>query len=154
MKIQISDMVTKFRGTEQERFLLNAERLYQKVLATRGEIQGAGVEQNSIKKTQTMDWETQIRGALEKNGDVVRSDTLVVGTIPYYLKLDGIKDVPLAIPLRIISKAQSGKDVYHSINDTNLINLQSDIKNAKIVIDDVDRNSLVFITENEMVCLY
>ena len=48
IKYWISDMAAKFRGTPEERFLRDAERLYEKALATRGEITGAGVEQHAI----------------------------------------------------------------------------------------------------------
>ena len=44
----ISDMIVKFRGTSEEQFLRNAEKLYARAWATRGEIQGAGVEQADI----------------------------------------------------------------------------------------------------------
>ena len=44
----ISDMIVKFRGTSEEQFLRNAEKLYARAWATRGEIQGAGYNQASI----------------------------------------------------------------------------------------------------------
>lgn len=41
-------MIAKFRGTPEERFLIEAERLYEKALATRGELSRAGIEQYSL----------------------------------------------------------------------------------------------------------
>lgn len=44
----ISDMIAKLKGTEEQKFFLEAEKLYKKALATRGETAGAGIEQHSI----------------------------------------------------------------------------------------------------------
>ena len=44
IKDWISDMIVKFKGAPEERFLLEAERLYEKALATRGEVSGIDSE--------------------------------------------------------------------------------------------------------------
>jgi len=44
----ISDMIVKLKGTKEQKFFLEAEKLYKKALATRGETAGAGAEQYSI----------------------------------------------------------------------------------------------------------
>lgn len=44
----ISDMIVKLKGTKEQKFFLEAEKLYKKALATRGEITGAGAEQYSF----------------------------------------------------------------------------------------------------------
>ena len=41
-------MIVKFTGSPEEKFLRNAEKLYAKALATRGEVPGIGMEQASI----------------------------------------------------------------------------------------------------------
>ena len=48
IKYWIEDMIVKFKGTKEERFLLEAQGLYEKALSTRGETTGAGIEQHSI----------------------------------------------------------------------------------------------------------
>ena len=48
IKDWIHDMIVKFKGAPEERFLLEAERLYEKALATRGKVAGTGAEQFSI----------------------------------------------------------------------------------------------------------
>lgn len=54
IKYWIEDMIVKFKGTKEERFLLEAERLYEKALATRGEVSGAGMEQYNIPTKMTV----------------------------------------------------------------------------------------------------
>jgi len=101
----------------------------------------------SISKTKNMDWIHQIYGLYNKNGQIIRSDTLVVETeTPLYLRLDGIKNLPLAIPLSVVTKATNGKDRSHSIKQENIIKLQNGIRNADIVIKNSERNSFVFLT--------
>lgn len=54
IKNWISDIIVKFRGSPEERFLLEAKRLYEKALATRGERPGAGIEQYNISSRMTV----------------------------------------------------------------------------------------------------
>ena len=63
-----------------------------------------------------------------------------------YLTTDGVKDLPLAIPLRVISKAQSNKDSSHSIADRIIRELDNGVGDAVATILDPSRNSLLFIT--------
>lgn len=48
IKDWISDMIVKFKGAPEEKFLLEAERLYEKALATRGEVSGIDSEAESV----------------------------------------------------------------------------------------------------------
>ena len=101
----------------------------------------ADATQFSIANTLNMSWDDQLAKAK-------RSDTLVVSkTTPDVLTDKGINNRPLAIPQSIITKAQSGKDESHSISDANIKNLPTGVDNAVAIIDDRQRNSIVFITE-------
>ena len=103
--------------------------------------------QYNIRRTQNMTWDEQINGALNHNGKIARSDTLVLDETPNMLMNDGVENRYLAIPLRVITKAKSGKDASHSISDKNLKALQSGVRNAPIVIHNPSRNALVFLTD-------
>ena len=105
--------------------------------------------QYSIARTKDMDWDTQINSVLQKDGRINRSDTLVCGSTPAMLQKSGIEDLPMAIPLSIISKAKSGKDISHSIKNKNLRKLSEGIKNSSAVIHNPRRNSIAFITNIE-----
>ena len=94
----------------------------------------------SIKKMVKMPWRDQIR-------NYTHSDTLVVQEKPdSFLNAENI---PLAIPVSILSKAQSMKDDSHSVSDISIEELQDGIKNAPVVIDNPARNSLVYVTNVE-----
>lgn len=108
---------------------------------------GEGDVRYSISKTRNISWNAQIRGLLEKSGQIKRNDTLVVEkNTPIYLQSDVIEDLPLAIPLSVVAKASNGKDVSHSIKKEKIIELQKGIKNAEYVIENPDRNSFAFVT--------
>lgn len=109
-------------------------------------LEGGGVRY-SISRTQHMDWLIQIRGALNKAGAIGRNDTLVVDTTYQYLHQEGVENLPFAIPLRVLTKAQTGKDASHSIKNRNLIRLQQGMRNGPIVINNPSRRALVFITD-------
>ncbi len=99
-----------------------------------------GDRQYSIARMQNLPWEEQLR-------QFRHSDTLVVAKELYdFLTDDGIKQLPLAIPLRVLTKAQSGKDANHSLSLDSIYNLQEAILNAPVVVDNPSRNSLVFLT--------
>ena len=101
----------------------------------------------SIRNTSNMDWKTQIISALKHNGIVRHMDTLVVmKETPDFCLKDGVDNLPMAIPLSVITKAQKGKNADHSISDKNLISLKSGMENAIAVIDNPGRNSFAFIT--------
>ncbi len=100
----------------------------------------------SLHRTRNMNWEQQIRGALKQTRDIRHSDTLTVGEPSIFLQEKGISAKPLAIPLSVITKAKSGKDASHSIQNRNLEKMQEGIQNAPIIIDNPARNALVYIT--------
>ena len=110
---------------------------------------GESGRQYSITRTKNMDWKKQADSVLQKDGFITRSDTLVVDRISQFLKDDGIDDLPLAIPISIITKAKSGKDASHSIKNKNLRRLQNGIRNAAAIIDNPQRNAIVYITNIE-----
>lgn len=100
----------------------------------------------SIRNTQKMSWEDQIHGALYGKNTIRRNDTLVAGTVSDFLVNDGVSQKPLAIPLSVLTKASSGKDVSHSIKKGKLAKLDSGIKNAPLVIVNPGRNAIVYVT--------
>ena len=101
----------------------------------------------SIRRTSNMSWGQQIRSALKHNGKIQHMDTLVVmSNTPAYLLTGNTVNLPMAIPLSVITKAQKGKNADHAISDKNLIALQYGMENAIAVIDNPGRNSLAFIT--------
>ena len=126
--------------------LVDAGESYRASEGNKKTTQEGGDNQLSIRWTQKMTWEDQISGALYQKNNIRRSDTLVVGKVADYLAEDGIVDRPLAIPLAVLSKAGSGKDVSHSIKRGKLAKLDAGIKNAPLVIKNPDRNALVYIT--------
>ena len=142
---------------EMEDFRKEIMGIYTSALVDAGEnFRGNGGNKNttregdvrySIKFTKNMSWEDQIKGALYGSGTIRRNDTLVVGSISDFLTKDGISQKPLAIPLSVLSKAMSGKDVSHSIKRGKLAKLNSGIKNAPIVIVNPSRNAIVYITD-------
>ena len=100
----------------------------------------------SINTTKNMQWEDQVNSYLNNDGVVNRGDTLVVNkTTPDFLIQNGITDLPLAMPLSVLNKARKNKDASHSLSTKDLLSLADDIKNADVVIDDTNRNSLVFV---------
>ncbi|MGN1329499.1 MAG: hypothetical protein ACI4V4_07345 [Eubacterium sp.] len=102
----------------------------------------------SISRTQNMSWDDQVNGLLKKSGQIKRNDTLVIeNSTPMYLQSDEIEDLPLAVPISVITKATNGKDVSHSIKKEKIVDLQKGIKNAEYVIKNPDRNSFAFITD-------
>ena len=104
----------------------------------------------SIRRTSNMSWGQQIRSALKHNGKIQHMDTLVVmNNTPAFLLTGNTVNLPMAIPLSVITKAQKGKNADHSISDKNLIALQYGMENAIAVIDNPGRNSLAFITSLE-----
>ena len=117
----------------------------------------------SITRTKAMSWGQQIRSLLNGNGKVKHMDTLVaMNNTPQYLKNDGVQDLPLAIPISVITKSQNEKNGSHKVSDQNLIALRYGMDNSIAVIDNPGRNSLAFITplteivgeETENVCAF
>jgi hypothetical protein len=101
----------------------------------------------SVEKTIKMAWTRQIDEFFSSKGQIKRNDTLVIETsTPAYLHLFDTENLPLAVPLSIVTKAIKGKDKFHSIKKENLRNLQDGIRNAKIIVKNPQRKALVFIT--------
>lgn len=55
-------------------------------------------------------------------------------------------NLPLALPIRVISKAQSKKDISHSVSDSAIKRIQSGVSNSIATIYNEGRNSILFIT--------
>ena len=101
----------------------------------------------SIRNTQNMSWEKQINSLLQGKKTIKHSDTLVLNNnTPKYLVENGVENLPLAVPISVITKARSGKDESHSISDINLVNLKNAIENPIAVIENNERNAFVFVT--------
>lgn len=106
----------------------------------------------NIKHTKNMSWKDQIQGYLKlKNkhhSNIKSSDTLVLDTdTPNYLQKYGIKNLPLAVPIKVLRKAQSAKNVDHTITDNNIAKLNYGINNPSVVVIDYNRNTIGFITD-------
>lgn len=103
--------------------------------------------ENSVRNTKDITWGEQINNYFSKNGLIKHSDTLVVEkNTPDYL-LQYVDNLPLALPIRVISKAQSKKDISHSVNTSAIKKIQSGIRNAVATIYNEGRNSILFITD-------
>lgn len=102
---------------------------------------------NSIRDTKDIAWGEQINNYFLKNGLIKHSDTLVVEkNTPDYL-LSYMDNLPLALPISVISKAQNKKDISHSVNDSNIKRIQNGISNSIATIYNKGRNSVLFITD-------
>ena len=75
-----------------------------------------------IKRTVKMSWDEQINEYFKKNrGKLHRNDTLVLlNNTPNFLQNDGVLDLPFALPMTVISKAQDGRNVSHTVTDDNI----------------------------------
>lgn len=92
----------------------------------------------SISRMKDLPWEDQLKK--HRHGD-----TLVVQKhTDAFLEEN---DLPMAIPVSVLNKAQSGKDNSHRVSDTSIERLQEGIKNAPIVINNPARNSIVYVTD-------
>lgn len=126
------------------RALYDSKDLFQTKAENSGKAQG-GVKY-SIEHTKSMSWGEQINGVLYNGNNIRRNNTLVVGSTAESVKSDGISDKPLAVPLRVISKATSGKDVSRSIKRGKIAKLDIGIREAPIVAVNPERNALIYIT--------
>ena len=95
----------------------------------------------STKRTINRPWADQLKHHQH-------SDTLVAQTKPDAF-LNGVKNEPMAIPVSVITKAQSGKDATHSISDDAIARIPDGMKNAPVVVDNPARNSIVYVTNIE-----
>ncbi len=139
-------------GSKEARELEKVRKTFAEVYRESGTVQKNTAEDSgvrySISKTKNMDWNEQINDLYNKQGLLRRSDTLVIeNSTPAYLQSDVIENLPLVIPLRVVTKASNGKDISHSIKQENIEDLQRGIRNADIIIKNPDRNSFVFVTD-------
>lgn len=100
----------------------------------------------SIRNTKNMTWEDQINGLLCEKRTIQRNDTLVLGHVGKNLLDEGVSDKLLAIPLRVVTKAMSGKDISHSIKRRKIAKLKNGIENAPLVVVNPERNAIVYVT--------
>lgn len=102
----------------------------------------------SISRTKNMSWEEQINEYFNKNSNVIRhSDTLVVmNNIPSYMSDDTINDLPIALPISIVTKAQKGKNSSHTVTEKNIKELQSGLETPIAAVYDESRNSMFVVT--------
>lgn len=137
-------------GSKEARQLEKVKKIfaeaYRTTEAKTNTAQDGGVRY-SISRTQDMSWAEQINGALYDGKNIRRNDTLVAGNSADTSIGSEIDSKPLAIPLSVLSKASSGKDVSHSIKRGKLAKLDSGIKNAPITIVNPERNAVVYITD-------
>lgn len=76
------------------------------------------------------------------------SDTLVLSkTTPWYLVKDGIKESVIGVPVSVLSKSVSGKDISHSIKLSKLNDLDARIQNPILTAYNAKRKSIVFVTD-------
>jgi len=134
-------------GSKEARQLERVKRAFEEAYrATKNTTEEGGVKL-SISRTQDMSWDDQIRGALYDGKNIRRNDTLVIGYSGDTSVGSAIDSKPLAIPLSVLSKASSGKDISHSIKRGKLARLDTGIKNAPITIFNPERNAIVYITD-------
>ncbi|HZJ75675.1 MAG TPA: hypothetical protein VFD25_03715 [Clostridia bacterium] len=100
----------------------------------------------SLRNTKSMSWKEQISRYFEIPRLINRSDTLYMGETPSFLTIKEIENLPLAIPLRVIGKSQSGKDIGHSVSKQSLLSLKNGIENAIAVVVDYGNNAIIFVT--------
>ena len=102
----------------------------------------------SISRTKNMSWEEQINEYFNQNSNVIRhSDTLVVmANIPSYMSDDAINDLPIALPISIITKAQKGKNNSHTVTEKNIKELQTGLETPIAAVYDESRNSMFVVT--------
>ena len=135
-------------GSQEARELARVEKAFADAYreGTKNTAENSGVNY-SISRTQSMSWSEQINGALYDGKSIRRNDTLVVGNPAHTSVANEIDNKPLAIPLRVLTKASSGKDVSHSIKRGKLAKLDEGIKNAPITIVNPERNAVVYVTD-------
>ena len=97
----------------------------------------------SIRNTQNMKWEEQIRKYLSKSGEIKTSDTLVLTDFHNHAGVEN--SLLFAVPLSVLSKAQSGKDAYHTLKNSLLAELQNGLNNWDVAILNPERNSAVYV---------
>lgn len=115
-----------------------------------GESAGAeadGKVKKMIANTKNMSWDRQISGFLGKKGILKRSDSLVLNKFTDNIVSEN--NLPNIIPVAVLSKSKSGKDMSHSLNDETLRTLEKDINNWSIAIKEASRKTVSYIFDSE-----
>ena len=104
-------------------------------------------EKYSINNTRHLSWKAQVNGYFSNDGSVQSSDSLYLGESD----VDGVLNAPLYIPTSIINKAvrqPKGSRSAHALTKSDIMKLESGVRNAPAVIVNPARNAVVFVTEN------
>ena len=104
-------------------------------------------EKYSINNTRRLTWKAQVNGYFSNDGSVRSSDSLYLGESD----VDGVLNAPLYIPTSIINKAvrqPKGSRSAHALTKSDIMKLESGVRNAPAVIVNPARNAVVFVTEN------
>ena len=104
-------------------------------------------EKYSINNTRRLSWKAQVNGYFSNDGSVQSSDSLYLGES----YVDGVLNAPLYIPTSVINKAvrqPKGSRSAHALTKSDIMKLESGVRNAPAVIVNPARNAVVFVTEN------
>ena len=104
-------------------------------------------EKYSINNTRRLTWKAQVNGYFSNDGSVRSSDSLYLGESD----VDGVLNAPLYIPTSVINKAvrqPKGSRSAHALTKSDIMKLESGVRNAPAVIVNPARNAVVFVTEN------
>lgn len=104
-------------------------------------------EKYSINNTRHLSWKAQVNGYFSNDGSVRSSDSLYLGESD----VDGVLNAPLYIPTSVINKAvrqPKGSRSAHALTKSDIMKLESGVRNAPAVIVNPARNAVVFVTEN------
>lgn len=134
-------------GSKEARELEKVKKIFEQAYRAETKNTAESGAQYNIERTKTMSWADQIQGALYNGKNIRRNDTLVVGNPSDTPVANEIDNKPLAIPLSVMTKASSGKDISHSIKKGKLAKLDAGIKNAPITIVNPERNAVVYVTD-------
>ena len=134
---------------EKARIIQKAARQAQDAQQTaeeNGETRGTP-EKYSINNTRRLSWKAQVNGYFSNDGSVRSSDSLYLGESD----VDGVLNAPLYIPTSVINKAvrqPKGSRSAHALTKSDIMKLESGVRNAPAVIVNPARNAVVFVTEN------
>ena len=104
-------------------------------------------EKYSINNTRRLSWKAQVNGYFSNDESVQSSDSLYLGESD----VDGVLNAPLYIPTSVINKAvrqPKGSRSAHALTKSDIMKLESGVRNAPAVIVNPARNAVVFVTEN------
>lgn len=101
----------------------------------------------SIKRTGDMSWDEQVDKLFKKGGGLQRNDTLVAMRSTPDALTNLVSDRPFAIPTKVVTKAQSGKDSSHSVTDADIRSLGRALQSPVAIVYDKGRHSALFLTD-------